>query len=125
MFYNSPTASSVYFREYLMFYNSPTASSVYFREYLMFYNSPTASSVCFREYLMFQSYLESTVVKAGYNPTQGVKLGSVTFYGVSKSPGTVTVNGVPATFNYDASLKVVNVNNLASDLLKPLRVLLN
>ncbi|BFZ03803.1 hypothetical protein BsWGS_06842 [Bradybaena similaris] len=71
------------------------------------------------------NHLVSTVRKAGYNPTQGVKLGSVTFYGINKGPGTVTVNGAPVTFNYDTSLKVVQVVNLAVDLLQPLSVLLN
>ncbi|CAG5131379.1 unnamed protein product [Candidula unifasciata] len=71
------------------------------------------------------NHLDSLVIKAGYSAAQGVKLGSVTFYGINNGPGSVSVNGAPATFDYDAALKIVRVTNLDVDLLKPLSLLLN
>ncbi|CAG5131378.1 unnamed protein product, partial [Candidula unifasciata] len=71
------------------------------------------------------NHLTSTVVKGGYNPPEGVRLATVILYGINHSPGSVSVNGKGATFNYDASLKVVHVNNLDVDLLTPLSLVLN
>uniref|UniRef100_A0A0B7BEV5 Galactose mutarotase N-terminal barrel domain-containing protein n=1 Tax=Arion vulgaris TaxID=1028688 RepID=A0A0B7BEV5_9EUPU len=85
--------------------------------------SNTYSDILFN--LSSSNHLVSTISKGGYNPPQGIKLGSVTFYGINQAPGSVTVNGAAATTNYDASLKVLTVTNLDVDLLTPLSVILN
>jgi lysosomal alpha-glucosidase len=66
--------------------------------------------------------LVSTIPKAGYEPAQGVKLGSVTFYGIKQAPTGVTVNGVTIPFIFDASLQVLSVSELDVNLLQPLSV---
>ncbi|XP_013407693.1 lysosomal alpha-glucosidase-like [Lingula anatina] len=81
-------------------------------------------------YITFQGSLrpnqiKSTVVKAGYAPSAGMKLGSVKVMGVPAPPGDVTINGVKAMFKYNENAKMLDITNLNWDLMKPFTIIFN
>ncbi|CAL1536865.1 unnamed protein product [Lymnaea stagnalis] len=88
----------------------------------------SADSITSSKYshIYFSLYANNTlvnhVVQSGYNPSQGIRSSEVDFYGVTKFPSSVLVNGNRVAFGYNNYTQLLQVSNLNVDLLQPLSV---